>query len=92
MACLNYAVIDQLVHPVSLLCGEGDFVALDAALNRLLETYGRPAQVVELRFSGGMEVRDNAALLQVTERTVLRDWQLAKLWLHREPGKNLGGP
>jgi RNA polymerase sigma-70 factor (ECF subfamily) len=69
--------------------GEADFVALDAALNRLMQTYERPGQVVELRFFGGMEVRDIAEVLQVTERTVWRDWQLAKLWLHRELGKTL---
>ncbi len=70
--------------------GETDFVALDAALDRLSQAYARPGQVVELRFFGGMEIGDIAEALQVTERTVSRDWQFAKLWLHRELGKTLG--
>lgn len=63
---------------------ETDFVALDAALGRLAETYPRASQVVEMRFFAGMEVRHVAEALQVTDRTVMRDWQFAKLWLHRE--------
>ena len=69
---------------------ETDFVAVDAALERLTQAYARPGQVVELRFFGGLGIRDIAEVLQVNERTVMRDWQLAKLWLHRELGKTLG--
>ncbi len=64
--------------------GGVDMIALDAALNRLTETYPRQSQVVELRFFADMESRDIAEVLQVSEKTVLRDWQFAKLWLHRE--------
>ena len=60
-----------------------DLVALDAALERFTESYPRPSQVVELRFFGEMETRDIAEVLQVSERTILRDWQFARLWLHR---------
>ena len=61
-----------------------DIVALDAALARLAVAYPRPCRVVEFRFFAGMESRDIAEVLQVSEKTVLRDWQFARLWLHRE--------
>lgn len=61
-------------------------VALDAALGRLSNDHPRLGQVVELRFFGEMELADIAAVLQVAERTVKRDWQYAKLWLRRELG------
>ncbi len=61
-----------------------DIIALDSAIDRLKHTYARQSQVVELRFFGGMEMRDIAEVLQVSEKTVLRDWQFARLWLHRE--------
>jgi RNA polymerase sigma factor (TIGR02999 family) len=63
---------------------ETDVVALDQALVQLSESHPRPSQVVELRFFAGMEARDIAEVLEVSEKTVLRDWQFAKLWLHRE--------
>ena len=61
-----------------------DIIALDATLARLAATYPRQSQVVEFRFFAGMESRDIAEVLQVAEKTVLRDWQFARLWLHRE--------
>ena len=61
-----------------------DLVALDDALERLTQTYPRQSRVVELRFFGDMETRDIAEVLQVSEKTILRDWRFAQLWLHRE--------
>ena len=61
-----------------------DLVALDAALERLTQAHPRPSRVVELRFFGDMETSDIAEVLQVSEKTILRDWQFARLWLHRE--------
>ena len=61
-----------------------DLVALDAALERLTLAHPRLGQVVELRFFGDMETSDIAEVLQVSEKTILRDWQFARLWLHRE--------
>ena len=46
----------------------------------------RKSQVVELRFFGGMSVEETAAVLKVSPDTVVRDWRLAKAWLHRELG------
>jgi RNA polymerase sigma factor (TIGR02999 family) len=61
-----------------------DLVALDDALNRLAAIDARKSRVVELRFFGGLTAGETAELLKVSEDTVLRDWRLAKTWLHRE--------
>ncbi len=60
-----------------------DIIALDATLARFAATYPRQSQVVEFRFFAGMDSRDIAEVLHVSEKTVLRDWQFARLWLHR---------
>ena len=65
-----------------------DFVALDDALNALAERAPRKAQVVELRFFGGLSVEETAEVLHVSSITVMREWKSAKAWLYRE----LAGP
>ncbi|QDV08384.1 RNA polymerase sigma factor [Planctomycetes bacterium Poly30] len=60
-----------------------DFVALDAALTELSERDPRAAKVVELRFFGGLSVEDTASVMGVSERTVAREWNVAKAWLAR---------
>jgi len=42
--------------------------------------------VVEMRFFGGLSVKEVAEVLKVSEETVMRDWRLAKVWLLRELG------
>ncbi|MEW6366295.1 MAG: sigma-70 family RNA polymerase sigma factor [Acidobacteriota bacterium] len=64
-----------------------DLVALDDALRGLAEIDQRKSQVVELRFFGGLSTDEIAALLNVSPVTVLRDWSMAKAWLHREMKK-----
>ena len=64
--------------------GGPDLVALDGALQNLARVYPRKSEVVELKFFGGLEVKDIAEVLHVSEKTVLRDWNFAKLWLYRE--------
>jgi RNA polymerase sigma factor (TIGR02999 family) len=61
-----------------------DLVALDEALSTLATVDPRRAQVVELRFFGGLTVAETAQALQVSSDTVMRDWKLAKAWLLRE--------
>jgi RNA polymerase sigma-70 factor, ECF subfamily len=61
-----------------------DLVALDNALQALAASYPRQSQVVELRFFGGLSVEETAEVLKVSAVTVMRDWQLAKVWLARE--------
>jgi len=65
-----------------------DLVALDEALTALAEVDRRKAEVVEMRFFGGLSVKEVAEVLKVSEETVLRDWRLAKVWLLRELDKN----
>ncbi len=64
--------------------GSADLVALDDALQALAALDARQSQVVELRFFGGLSVAEAAEVLHVSEGTVMRDWSLAKAWLHRE--------
>lgn len=64
--------------------GAPDLVALDGALQSLARVYPRKSEVVELKFFGGLEAKEIAEVLQVSEKTVLRDWSFAKLWLSRE--------
>ncbi len=59
-------------------------LALDDALQSLAAVDPRKAQVVELRFFGGLTVEETAAALAVSGETVMRDWRLAKSWLLRE--------
>lgn len=61
-----------------------DLVLLDEALTRLAEMDPRKGRVIELRFFGGLTVQETAEVLQISDRTVLREWNLAKAWLYRE--------
>jgi len=63
---------------------ETDLVALDDALERLAACAPRKAQVVELRFFGGLSEDEIAEVLKVSAVTVRRDWQFSKSWLLRE--------
>ena len=74
----------------SLFAGKdspASFEALDDALNALAVFDERKSQVVELRFFGGLNVRETAEVLKVSPETVQRDWRLAKVWLLREMSK-----
>jgi len=53
-------------------------------LTALAERAPRKAQVVELRFFGGLSVEETAGVLQVSSITVMREWKSAKAWLFRE--------
>jgi len=70
----------------------GDLVELDEALRRLATMDERKSRVVELRFFGGLDVKETATVLNVSAETVMRDWKLAKVWLLRElsGGKDRG--
>jgi RNA polymerase sigma-70 factor (ECF subfamily) len=62
---------------------EPDVTVLDDALVALAAEDARKAQVVELRFFGGLTIEETAEVLGVSSDTVMRDWQIAKLWLLR---------
>jgi RNA polymerase sigma factor (TIGR02999 family) len=68
-----------------------DLVLLNEALERLEVMDPRKSKVVELRFFAGLSNEETAAILQVSAFTVIRDWNFAKAWLHRElVGENSG--
>jgi RNA polymerase sigma-70 factor, ECF subfamily len=78
-------------HPVSLEEGATladdsmmTLVDVDLALQRLAAIDPRPAQVVELRYFGGLSVEETAEVLKVSTITVIRSWNFAKAWLLRE--------
>jgi RNA polymerase sigma factor (TIGR02999 family) len=58
-----------------------DLIDLDAALEDLSGLDPRQAQVVELRYFGGLENAEIAAVLGISEPTVVRDWRVARAWL-----------
>jgi RNA polymerase sigma factor (TIGR02999 family) len=68
------------------VCKEPDpnLLALDDALKALAAVDERESKVVELRFFGGLSIKETAEVLKVSVETVMRDWRLAKLWLLRE--------
>jgi RNA polymerase sigma factor (TIGR02999 family) len=61
-----------------------DLLRLDRALDELARLSPRQATIVESRFFGGLDVAETAALLGISEATVLRDWRVAKAWLAHE--------
>ena len=61
-----------------------ELLALDLALQELAELDARKCQIVELRFFGGLAIEEIAELLQVSTRTVMRDWGFAQTWLFHE--------
>lgn len=61
-----------------------NLVAVDDALQRLAQIDERKARVVELRFFGGLGVKETAEVMKVSPETVMRDWKMAKVWLLRE--------
>ncbi len=62
---------------------ELDMVAFDEALTNLADIDRRKAQVVELRFFGGLSVEEAAEFLKVSSITIMRESKMAKAWLHR---------
>ena len=59
-------------------------VALDDALQSLAGVDERKSRIVELRYFGGLTVEETAQVLDISDKTVMRDWKLAKAWLYDE--------
>ena len=76
---LDVAVSEAASRPAQL-------IALDDALRELEKLDPRKGQVIELRFFGGLNVEETAAVLKVSPDTVMRDWRLARAWLLAELG------
>jgi DNA-directed RNA polymerase specialized sigma subunit len=60
------------------------WMSLDSALDELARLNPRQAMMVECRFFGGLDVTETAAVLEVSEATILRDWRAVKAWLANE--------
>ncbi|MCG8461479.1 MAG: sigma-70 family RNA polymerase sigma factor [Holophagales bacterium] len=71
---------DQIESPAP----HARLLALDEALDRLEREDPRKAQVVQLRFFGGLTLDEVAEVLQIAQVTVVRDWRMARAWLLRE--------
>lgn len=63
-----------------------DLIALDDALRELQKLNLRQARVVELRYFGGLSVKETAYALDISERTVENDWSVARAWLKQTMG------
>ena len=61
-----------------------DLIALDDALERLSERDPGLSRLIDLRFFGGLTEEETATILQVSTRTVRREWRFAKMWLRCE--------
>ena len=75
---LNLSSIDQARAPDMNFVGLLD---VDAALQELARLDPRQAQIVELRYFGGLEIPEVAVALNISERTVSREWRIARAWL-----------
>jgi RNA polymerase sigma factor (TIGR02999 family) len=71
-----------------------ELVAIDEALKELAEIDARKSKVVELRFFGGLSVDQTAEVMDISPRTVMREWSLAQAWLHDQlqGGRRPDGP
>ena len=78
------AILVPLDEACDMVSSASELLALDTALEELARASPRPAQMVEARFFGGLEVGETAAMLEISEATVLRDWRAARAWLARE--------
>jgi len=72
---------------VALPQRSADVIALDEALEKLAVFDERKSQIVELRFFGGFTAEETADMLKITPKTVYNEFELAKMWLLRELGR-----
>ncbi len=77
---LAEALAIQLPRPIDMV----DLLALDEAMNRLAEELPRAAQVVELRYFGGLTEEETAETLDISISTLKRDWKFAQRWLFNQ--------
>jgi RNA polymerase sigma factor (TIGR02999 family) len=70
--------------PLAAPQAAAELLALDQSLGRLAQQDRRQAQIVELKFFAGLSVPEIAAALEVSPRTVKRDWMMARAWLRQE--------
>jgi RNA polymerase sigma factor (TIGR02999 family) len=80
------------LNEAAFLQNTPDLTVIDDALQELAKIDQRKVQVVELRFFGGLTVEETAEVMKISAITVIRDWNTAKAWLHRELARNPHGP
>ena len=74
--------LDQAPEPANDRSEE--LLAIDDALERLAKIDPRQGRIVELRYFGGLSIEEIAAVMEISERTVSREWQMARVWLRTE--------
>lgn len=77
---------DQISEPRT-----AEVVAVDEALRRLAALDPRKAEIVELRYFGGLSLEEIGRLLDLSSRTIKREWRWARAWLYRELGEETPG-
>jgi RNA polymerase sigma-70 factor, ECF subfamily len=65
-----------------------ELIALDDTLQALAKIDPRKAQIIELRYFGGLSVEETAEVLKISVDTVMRDWKLARAWVMMQMGAN----
>jgi RNA polymerase sigma factor (TIGR02999 family) len=83
---------DESVPGINIESDPKDILALDSALDSLSRISARQARLVEGRFFGGLEAWELAAMLEVSEATIDREWRSARAWLAREIRRSLSAP
>jgi RNA polymerase sigma-70 factor (ECF subfamily) len=66
------------------VCENEEILELEEALERLARLDARSAQIVELRYFGGLENEEIASVMGISSRTVKREWQMARAWLYSQ--------
>jgi RNA polymerase sigma factor (TIGR02999 family) len=86
--------LDDVAHLNLSQENDKQLIALNDSLNELAQSDPRKARVVELRYFGGLNVQDTAAVLKVSAETITRDWRLARSWLLQQitDAHGAGGP
>ncbi len=75
------------LDPGDLRCSD-EVLWINDALGRFSQLYPRQAKVIECRFFAGYSVEETAEALDISERTVKRDWAFAQAWMFREWGQH----
>jgi RNA polymerase sigma factor (TIGR02999 family) len=81
---VHHVSLEDVVAVAPWEDAETDLVALDEALVGLARIDPRKAQIVEMRFFGGLTVEEIGEVLNVSTGTIKRDWRAAKAWLYQE--------
>jgi RNA polymerase sigma factor (TIGR02999 family) len=79
---VQHVSLDEVAVVAASPDAQTDLVALDAALMALADIDPRKAQIVEMRFFGGLTVEEIGEVLSVSTGTIKRDWRAAKAWLY----------